>query len=1366
MSKQWRSTMVDQKEIGRGGPAVVAVRPPGTPEPAGPFELVSEVDRPRLVGVQDAFPVSQQGLGLLVHSAQHPQSAAYHDVFRYTLELDWEDMAFRRAFDTLVERHPELRSSFALAGYSEPLQVIHGQATGGLEIVDLRALDDDTAEARVCEHIEERRFHQYDLERPPIFLCGVHVRESMVDIVFSFHRAILDGRIAAGLIVDLVRCYLLEQGENVAVQPPEHASLANHVRAERQALESTETADYWRRLLADTEMTQLDGFGSHEPPSEPEFVAYRADFPAGLTDLLEHTAAEHDLPVESLLLAAHCFTLHVFSGNEIVVTGVATHGRPGLAGADLFPNTIPVRLDMSPGSWLDAARAMFRQEQASHPHRRYPLSAVRHDSRLQTAFRVIDLDALDTLHELPGVRLRNFEAWEETNLALLINVVTDPLSGRTYLRVDADGRTITQSQAELVGHTYVSILRRLVTTPHDPVDFRFLAPDRSIAPRLEPLRDVINRFAEQVALRPDAAAVVFGDSTWSYADLDRLSRAIATNLLRAGAAQGCTIGVALDRSPELIATVLGVLRAGLVCVPLDVSYPEHRLAVIVDATQPFRVIAHAQHRHVARDKSTVLTFEEVSTVGAEPVEPSSIEIDDLALILFTSGSTGRPKGVELTHRMWANYVQWQLRVPSGAPGMRTLQFAPLSFDMCFQEIFSTLCGGGSLCVVSEENRLDPVTLLRLLDRHQVERVLLPFVALQRLAEASNALGVVPSALRVIISSGEQLRITNDVRAFCAALPGVLLENQYGPTETHQVTYFSLTGDPAGFPSLPPIGRPLDGVEVQVLDASLNPVPGGATGEIFLGGDCLARGYHRAPELTDERFLPHPWRAGARLYRTGDLGRVLPTGDVVWLGRSDNQVKVRGFRIEPAEVELAVMRQAEHHPGLRGAAVVARKRDDVDVFLAAFLVGDQESVDLQDLARRLRAELSPHMVPSHLAWLDEMPFTPSGKRDDAALRAIPLEQWDFNERTAPRDEYEQTLVELFGEILGVPDLGIHDNFFAAGGTSLTAMRLVVTFEERHKVSIPVASLIETPTAEGLADRLRSQSAMLQFNPLVTLRAQGDKPPIFLVHPLGGHVLCYSKLARHLPQDQPVYALQAPGTDQGSVPLNTIPELAATYLEAIRRIQPEGPYRLGGWSFGGFVAYEMARQLRTVGQGMVDRLIVLDSFTIQRDRPADVADDSLVTFFWELVWFERNLDAIEPLPEELSTMDEKLDYIAHRAMDLGALPSWTSRATVRRLFDLFRTNWRAMINYRPEPTDIDVHVLRASGALPRSLKPIYDTLGDIHGDPANGWRHWTTGLVNVVNVPGNHHLLMDEPHVIEIAEHMTGILDSPDRTDNER
>ncbi|AZE58415.1 MULTISPECIES: amino acid adenylation domain-containing protein [Pseudomonas fluorescens group] len=1314
-----------------------------------PFELVCEVDRPRLEGLEDAFPVSRLSLGLLFHSSQRPESSIYHDVFRYRFELAWDESAFRRAVDTVVQRFPALRSSFDLIGCTEPMQCIHGEAASQLEIIDLRG--QDSAQAQIDQHIHQRRFHRYVVNQPTLYLFTGFIRETGLELVLSFHHAILDGWSVATMIAAWVAAYR-GQPMTADIAP----ALASFVREERNALATKDTADYWARLLDGKPMTRLDGFRAHEPiRGEEEVMGQWVALPDELLAQVKTTAAQRAVPLKALLLAAHCLTLHMLTRSDTVVTGVVTHGRPDLAGTDqmvgLFLNTLPVCSLTAGRTWFGIVDEIVRQERDGYAHRRYPLSAIQQAQNdvLHTAFNFVNLHVLESLHEL-----RDLQVWEETNFSLFVSAIVNPVGDGMYLRVDTDGHAVTRAQADLIGVTFVDVLRRMVDTPDDAVDFSFLAPPRSVTSLPEPLVDVVTQFERQVRATPDSGALAFNDEHWTYRELDQVSRYVATRLRATGANPGAAIGVAMNRSPEMIAVIWGILRAGLICVPLDVSYPAHRLALILETAQPFRVVAHPQHAGVAASDIVLQAEEVVAPIVTQAYAAPGL--DDLAMLLFTSGSTGRPKGVELPHRMWANYTQWQLRVPSGRPGLRTLQFAPLSFDMSFQEIFSTLCGGGELRLVSNEERLDPGALLRLLDHHHVQRALLPYVALQRLAEASNTLGLRPRALQVVVSSGEQLRITEDIREFCRAMPDLLLENQYGPTETHQVTFHSLTGDPATFPALPPIGQPLDGVEIQLLDASMRPVPVGVTGEIYVGGECLARGYHRAPELTDERFIPHPWRADAKLYRTGDLGRVLSNGDVVWLGRADTQVKVRGFRIEPVEVELAIMRQAEHQPGLKGVAVVARDRDGTDAFLAAFLSGEQSQVDMSDLKKALRAELPDFMVPSFFVWVDSFSLTPSGKRDDAALRAIPLAQAALVEYEAPRDEYERTIAELLSELLDVPEIGIRDDFFELGGTSLTAMRLVLTLEKRFGIDVPIAALIEAPTIAGLAERLRGRNAVLAFDPLVPIRTSGSRTPLFLVHPLGGHVLCYLPLARALPAEMPVYALQAAGSGQGSTPLQSIEEMATQYLVAVRRVQPQGPYVLAGWSFGGFVVYEMARQLRALDPHSVEQVIVLDSITIDRDRFMGATDDALLQFFyWELVWFERSHEKVDPLPAELS-LDEKLDHIVEAAISHGVLPEGTPRATVRRLYDLFRANWRALMEYRPPVTDCNFALLRADGPLPASLKPMHDAAGTHYNEPSNGWRHWTTGNLTVIDVPGDHLLLMKEPYVASVAAAITGLL----------
>ncbi|MFI0192485.1 amino acid adenylation domain-containing protein [Streptomyces sp. NPDC017082] len=1362
--------------------------PDGQDAPLEPFALVSGVDRARLAGLADAYPATRLHLGLLYHSRERERSAVYHDVFRYSLKTVWDEEALRRAFDGLVGRHPVLRSAFDLGGYSEPLQLVHREAHGGLEIADLRRLGDQEAEAEVARHVEERRYHAYRLDRPPLYLFRAHVLRDSVELVFSFHHAILDGWSVATLVSELLQDYLHHAGRPVAAVPTGHLpSPALYVREERRALASEDSRRYWQRLLTGAELVQIDGFRPYEPAGDQELIVHHVELPDGLGTRVRHLARAHGLPVKALLLAAHCLTLRLLSDTRDITTGLVTGGRPEQAGAEritgLFLETLPLRLDTRPRTWLDAAREVYRQERDSHPHRHYPLSAIQEDRGgdviFETAFNYVHLRVLNSLLKDTGLELTDFRTWEETNFKLLVNAVVDPVDERLWLRMDGDGRTFSRAQVESIGRTYLAVLRQITDHPDADVDFAFLCDPRDEAALRtgsapgaagDALPDVIRRIDEHVARTPDAVAVSCGPRQWTYAQLDEAAHRIARGLIAAGARPGSTIGIAMDRSPETLATVLGVGKAAATCVPLDVSYPPARLAAMVAQADPLRIITHDTHAHLFADSDRLLSVDDLLAAEPAPDGPPLPKItgETVAYLLFTSGSSGEPKGVELPHRVLANYMEWQIPSASGAAGGKTLQFAPLSFDVAFQEIYSTLCGGGTLQLISEEERRDMPALLRLLDREEVERAFMPCVALQQLAETSQALGIRPRALRVVISSGEQLRITEEIRRFCAALPGTVLENQYGPTETHLLTHHTMTGDPAGFPDLPPIGVPVDGIEIHLLDGLMRPVPPGAKGEIYIGGVCLAHGYRNRPDLTEQRFVPHPSGVpGARLYRTGDLARVMPDGNLVWLGRADSQVKVRGFRVELAEVELAIAKIAEEQPGIREAAVVARRREGADAFLAAFLVGDPDAVDLDEVRTRLRTALPDYMVPSHLEWLPRLPLTPSGKRDDALLRRMPLAA-PATDATPPADEHEKALVGILAELLELPTLGVRDNFFDIGGTSLTAMRLVMTLEKRYGVTVPLSAFVAAPTVAGLAEWLRSGNPAAEFDPVVPIRTQGGKPPLFLVHPLGGHVLCYVRLARHLPDDQPVYALQAAGTVPGTEPLDSVSELAASYLKAMRRACPDGPYVIGGWSFGGFVAFEMARQLRRTDPEALQGTVLIDPIFVRQGERPDVADHSLLEwFFWELLWTGRDGTApVVSLPDGLDD-EAKLDFIVEHATRAGVLPTGSSRTTVRRLFTMFKAHWRAILTYQPAPGDEDVVLLRATSELPEILRPMHGAAQSLHEDPTNGWGALTTGRLQVVDVPGDHLVLLDEPHVNDVARRVAEVVDGrPDGRQAER
>ncbi|MFJ1745433.1 amino acid adenylation domain-containing protein [Streptomyces sp. NPDC088116] len=1392
--------------------------PRGTPGHSGgtrpqqahrPFHLVSRIDRAALGDAQDAHPLTRLQLGLLFHSRREQNSATYKDVFQYTLRVPWDEAAFLAAVDHLAVRHPALRSTFALALASEPLQVVHAHSTGQVGAVDLRARPEPEARAHITRHVEERRFHDYDLDQGPLWSLNAFAVQDTVELVVAFHHALLDGGSVANLLRDLLQNYTHALGlhsdpvGDTPLPPP-----TGHVAAERQALMSAAAGDHWRQVLASDAPSAPPALRAHRPPTDERLIVRRIELPADLTAAVRATARTRGVPIKSLLLAAHCLTLGVFTGATEAMTGVITHGRTEEDGEDalgLFLNTVPLRLPMSAESWLHLAREALRQERAGYPHRRYPLSAIQEDSggrELETAFNYVHFRQLAQVLTLPGVELENFRTWEETNFALLVNAMHDAVSDKIELRIDCDGRHFSADQADLLSDTLLTVLRRVAEHPDEKTGFGFLAAGptgtasvasalptgtASVADALPTgttdVADVLpvtTRFLTRAAAVAESTALVLGNQEWSYARLDGTARTVAHRLLAAGTRPGDRIGVTMDRSADTIAVLIGVLLAGAAVVPLDPAYPPARLKAMATVARPRYIVANAPHAPAIEGCAPLLTADSLTApdgrtdlahdVSHGPSGPvgEAIELpapvpDSTAYVLFTSGSTGEPKGVAMPHAALANLVSWQNRVSSGAVGGTTLQFASMNFDVSFQEIFSTLCGGGTLVLTTENQRHDMRTLLRLMDDHGVERVFLPYVALQHMAEASDRLNLVPRRLRVVVSSGEQLRVTSPMRRFFAALPNpALLENQYGPTETHVVTAFTMTGDPATFPELPPIGRPVDGTEVHVLDEQLRPVPTGVQGQLYLGGRCLAQGYEGRPDLTRQRFVTLPFRAlDERLYRSGDLAIVLPNGDIVCTGRADRQVKVRGHRVEPAEVENAILGWADGRSGITQVAVVPRSSAGNGTALAAFLVGDPDTVSLNDLRDHLRTVLPSYMLPAHLTWLPELPLTSSGKRDDQALSRAPLVASGVPAGTAPTPgTREAELADILADLLDLPvsAVGLHDDLFDLGVTSLTAMRLMVTVEQRYGVALPMAEFLSSPTVFGLARRLDSKGAEFTFDSLVPIRSRGSRRPLFMVHPMGGNVLCYVQLARHLPEEQPLYAFQAAGVVAGSQPRTSVQNLAADYVAAMRQVQPHGPYTIGGWSFGGFVAFEMAVQLRQAGEEVTD-LVLLDTTALAPGQRVAFDDDAVLGwFFWELLWLERGgTSPLEIIPDGLVTLEEKFAFIADFAVDAGVLPPGSNDELVERLFAVYRANWNAALTYRPDPPDQDLTLLLAAEPLPEVLLDMHSAGGSQHADPTNGWRHMTTGRLRTVTVPGDHLSIIEPPHVEHTADVIGRILD---------
>jgi amino acid adenylation domain-containing protein len=621
-----------------------------------------------------------------------------------------------------------------------------------------------------------------------------------------------------------------------------------------------------------------------------------------------------------------------------------------------------------------------------------------------------------------------------------------------------------------------------------------------------PTRDstsIAELFARQCERAPDAVAIAFGAEQITYRALDRRANKLARHLHHLGVTACSQVGIYLQRSPDLVVAVLAILKLGATSVPMDPSFPDERLSRIAASADGLAAILVDQPlpRATALTQSTKVVWLSAgwsAIVGESEARFCRDTTDQmLAYVLYTSGSTGRPKAVALTYGCLGNLIRWQLAEYPAHVANRTLQFASIAFDVSFQEIFATLCAGGTLVLVADDVRRDPARLLDVLVDGGVSRLFLPYAALSQLALGAKTTDTMPDRLRDLFVAGEQLQITAAVIELLRRLPDCRLHNQYGPTESHVVTALTLDGTPSRWPRLPPIGRAIAKTAVYLTDAGLRQVPLGAPGELCIGGAAMGWGYLGWPEMTAQKFVPDPFSAlsGARLYRTGDIARFMPDGNIEFLGRGDDQVKIRGYRVEPGEIEAALSR----HAAIREAVVVPRDGGHGGRILVAYMVLNcDRAITVEQLRSHLRGAVPDYAIPSDWIEIDAFPLTSSGKTDRRSLpsvtgtRQLPTESY-----VPPRSPIEHELAQIWAAVLKRPMVGINEDFFELGGHSLLATQAVARIEEALHVELSITAFFEARTIERLAVEVqRLRAAPIDGTAATSLRTQSQRNAIGL------------------------------------------------------------------------------------------------------------------------------------------------------------------------------------------------------------------------------------------------------------------------------
>ncbi|HEX6292587.1 MAG TPA: amino acid adenylation domain-containing protein [Herpetosiphonaceae bacterium] len=1095
--------------------------------------------------IVDIYRLSPIQQGILFHSLYTPETGVYVEQYIWPLPYAIDIAAFARAWQRLIERHAVLRTSFFWEDLDEPLQVVHRRVDVPFVFLDWRDLPSDEQESRIEAYLAADRRKGFQFNAPPLLrLSLIQLADDEFRFVWSYHHILLDGWSVSLLLGEVLAVYEAlhnrQQPQAKRVRP--YRDYITWLR--EQDLDRAE--EFWRDTLRGFRTPTPLGIDTPVPAPIDESTRYTEQslvFSLESTAALLEAARQHHLTLSTIVQGAWALLLSRYSGESDIVYGVTVSGRsPKLAGSDamigVFINTLPLRVQIQPAAalatWLEQIQghlAELRQYEHS------PLLDVQQWSDLPRGTSLFE--SIVVIENFPfesAERNRSLQLLRRTNYPLTIIAESRPnlIVDISYDRQRFDDATI----ARVLGHLR-TVLDALIADPMQRLgDISILTVEERHQLLVEwnattaeyPQRgDVCDPFEAQAARTPDAIAVVGADRSLSYAELNRRSNQLAHQLRALGVGPDVCVGLCVERSPDLMIGVLGILKAGGAYLPLDPAYPLERLEYMLHDARALVLLTQERLRERLPSHGLHVRCLDTDwpTIAEQPDDNPrrDVDPDHLAYVIYTSGSTGWPKGISMPHRALMNLIAWGLR--DSTPGQHpptTVQFAPISFDASFQEMFATWYRGGRLVMISEEIRRDSVALLHVLREHAVEWMFLPFVALQQLAEVADSYGTVPGGIRDLLTAGEQLQVTRQIVRLFEQLPGARLQNYYGPSETHVCTAHILAGDPHEWPALPPIGRPIANTQIYLLDRQLQPVPVGVAGEVYIGGVCLARDYCNRPDLTAEKYVPDPFGgSGGRLYKSGDLARYRPDGTIQFLGRIDHQVKIRGFRVELGEVEAVLNR----HPAIQDAVVVAR--EDLSPAgghpqkrLVAYVVeqgnkgtpeqkhkgtGQPEpetwNVERGTRNSELRAYLKEHlpeyMVPSVFVVLPALPVTPSGKVDRKALPAP--DQGSFETTgafVAPRTPTEQMVAGIWASILGVERAGLHDNFFELGGHSLLATQVITRVRDAFEVELPLRAVFEAPTVAGLAERIdaaRTAAVIAAAPPLVPVPREQPLPLSF-------------------------------------------------------------------------------------------------------------------------------------------------------------------------------------------------------------------------------------------------------------------------------
>ena len=1173
-----------------------------------PFELLQAEDKAKLPpGLDDAYPMSMLQQGLIFESSIAQGSAMYHDILGYLIQGPFHQDLFEQAVAILVRQNPMFRTTYHLTGYSEPIQMVHKDVANPLYVVDLRNWSEYKQDEWYSEFIKREQAYKFNWEKPGLIRFHVQIlRDDLYRYNISFHDSALDGWSINLVHTKLFEIYFTLVNGEAYTKAPVDNHFRNFVGLERAALASDEDRKFWENVMADSQFTAVPRWKAQIEQERADVCIHEVPLPEGLSDKIIQLAGKLAVPVKNVLMAAHIRVLSALSGSRDVMTGYEHSGRPELEEADraigLFLNSLPFRVQLPDGSWEQLIRRVYETEIQLLPHRRYPMAKIKQDLNTQnllfeTVFNFTYFYVLKELKKHKEFSLLDVTAQAETEFVLRAEYSQHFFNDEVRFSLHYHTNVFDQEQIDLIAGYYVQAMVLMVSDSSAPHHMQTLIDEQERTLQLAnfnsntvdyPADKCFHElFETQVARTPQAIAAIFEGESWTYDLLNRKANRLARVLRDQGVTKGSVVAVITERNLDWMAAVLGVFKSGAVYLPLEPDYAQERISNVIEQSGCRYVLTeldslqHVQTALSARNEVQVLTVGSLyDLTDAEDNLNLEIKPEDMSYIIFTSGSTGLPKGAMLEHSGMLNHLYAKVNDMQMNEQDVLVQNASQCFDISVWQLLAAPLAGGTTLILSKSTALN------------VDQ----FIA-QVVGGRVTILEVVPSYLEIVLSYLEEhatpfahlryLLVTGEmvkkslIERWFALYPQIPVINAYGPTEaSDDITHHIMDGVPER--ELVPLGKPIQNLNLYVLDEHMNPVPLGAMGEIAVSGVGVGRGYINNPEKTKEAFMLDPFAdEPVRLYKTGDYGRWLPDGTIEYLGRKDDQVKIRGFRIEIGEIESNIMKLA----GVQNAAVIIKQEKNLSKSLVAFYTASLEITG--DQVREFLIERLPdYMVPFYCEQIDELPITPNGKTDKKLLTsyAESLERSAVT-RTAPSSEWERKIAGYWSDVLNLPveEIGCEDNFFALGGNSLMAMKIAIISDGR----VSLVDLMRYPTLGHLAKVLedgadREEQLLIDLTQNAGPNAQFS---VVCVPYAAGNAINFQPLSEELVKINPnvsVYAIELPGHNLAQME-RSLYEVEETAKMVVREILEKinTPIALWGHCSGTALALEVARLLEEQG-----------------------------------------------------------------------------------------------------------------------------------------------------------------------------------------